>query len=279
MPVSPLIDFDTEYVASKICEFIRTKVRDRGAVIGLSGGIDSSVAVTLSVRALGKEKVLALVMPDSSATPSEDTEDARELAMRLGIRCRTIDITKVSENLTEIASAGCEKKDRIAEGNVRARVRMTTLYYIANSEWGMVVGSGDRSELLIGYFTKYGDGGVDLLPLGCLYKTQVRELARNLGLPQKIIQKKSSPRLWRGQTAEGEIGISYKEIDAILYRIVDLRMKKDEIVRELGPGSAVNIEKITDMIRDSAHKRRGPQIPKLSEIMASKKPSVKGGSD
>ncbi|MDH7555548.1 MAG: NAD+ synthase [Candidatus Methanosuratincola sp.] len=262
MSAGCLTDFDAEYAASRICEFIRRSVGQRRAVIGLSGGIDSAVAATLSARILGREKVLALVMPDSAATPSEDVNDAVALAESLGIGYRTIDITQASKTVTDVASAGCERKDKVAEGNVRARLRMTILYYVANSENRIVIGSGDRSELMIGYFTKYGDGGVDLLPLGCLYKTQVRELARHLGIPQRIIMKESSPRLWKGQTAESELGISYEDIDMILYRLYDLRMKKEEVVRDLGQDYAAKVERVARMVRESAHKRRVPPAPK-----------------
>lgn len=264
MSVVRIADFDAESVASRICEFIRRKVGQRRAVVGLSGGIDSAVAATLSARGLGREKVLALVMPDSAATPNEDVNDAIALAESLGIGYRTIDITKASETVTELASAGCERKDKVAEGNVRARLRMTILYYVANSEGRIVIGSGDRSELMIGYFTKYGDGGVDLLPLGCLYKTQVRELAKHLGIPQRIIMKESSPRLWKGQTAESELGISYEEIDMILYRLCDLKMRKEEVVEDLGPNYAAKVERVARMVRESAHKRRAPPAPKVS---------------
>jgi len=263
MPEVCLTDFDAEFVASKISEFIRRRAGGRRAVVGLSGGIDSAVAAALSARGLGKEKVLALLMPDSAATPKEDVNDATALAESLGIPYRKIDITDASKAVSDLASAGCERKDIVAEGNVRARLRMTILYYVANSEGRIVIGSGDRSELMIGYFTKYGDGGVDLLPLGCLYKTQVRELARHLGIPQMIIMKESSPRLWKGQTAESELGISYEEIDTILYRLYDLRMKKEEIVEDLGPDYAAKVERVRRMVRESAHKRRVPPVPKV----------------
>lgn len=263
MSAGCLTYFDAKLAAIRICEFIRGKVGQRRAVVGLSGGIDSAVAATLSVRGLGREKVLALVMPDSAATPKEDVNDAIGLAESLGIDYRAIDITQASKAITELASAACERKDKVAEGNVRARLRMTILYYIANSEGRIVIGSGDRSELMIGYFTKYGDGGVDLLPLGRIYKTQVRELAKHLGIPQRIIRKESSPRLWEGQTAESELGISYEDLDMILYRLFDLRMRKDEIVRELGPNYAAKVEMVVRMVRESAHKRRVPSAPKI----------------
>ncbi|RWX73836.1 MAG: NAD synthetase [Candidatus Methanosuratincola subterraneus] len=256
--------FDAELVASKICDFIRARVGGRGAVVGLSGGIDSAVTAALSARGLGREKVLGLVMPDSAATPDEDVKDAKAMAESIGIRYRTIDITQASKLITELASAGCEFKDKVAEGNVRARLRMTILYYVANSEGRIVIGSGDKSELMIGYFTKYGDGGVDLLPLGCLYKTQVRELARHLGIPRKIVEKESSPRLWKGQTAESELGISYEDIDLILYRFLDLRMSKEDVARDLGPNYAAKVEKVVRMVRESAHKRRMPPVPKIT---------------
>lgn len=263
MPTDGLMAFDKVATASKICNFIRRRAGRRLAVIGLSGGIDSAVTAELTVRALGKERVLAVVMPDWSATPREDADDAISLAEEMKVRCKVVDITDVSRSLVELASAGEIKRDQVAEGNVRARLRMTILYYFANSQGGIVVGSGDRSELLIGYFTKYGDGGVDLLPLGCLYKTQVRELARWLGIPRRIIEKRSSPRLWQGQTAEGELGLSYEEIDNILFRLIDLKMSGDEIAREMGSEYAKKAEIVARMVRESAHKRRMPPIPNI----------------
>ena len=276
MSLGCLTDFDAEFVASKISDFIRSKVGGRRAVVGLSGGIDSAVTATLSVRGLGREKVLALVMPDSAATPDEDVKDAKAMAESLGIRYRTIDITQASKIITELASAGCESKDKVAEGNVRARLRMIILYYIANSEGRIVIGSGDRSELMIGYFTKYGDGGVDLLPLGCLYKTQVRELAKHLGIPRKIIDKESSPRLWEGQTAVSELGISYEDVDLILYRLLDLRMRRDELARDLGPGYTAKVEKVAWLVRESAHKRRIPPVPKFTLLQPVRSGMISG---
>ncbi|MDI9643943.1 MAG: NAD+ synthase [Candidatus Verstraetearchaeota archaeon] len=252
---------DCELLASEICRFIRRKVGGRRAVLGLSGGIDSAVTAKLAVKALGSERVLALIMPDLASTPLEDVTDARTLADEIGIGYRVIDITGVAKSLVDLVSGTDVRRDKVAEGNTRARLRMTIMYYIANSENRIVIGSGDRSELLIGYFTKYGDGGVDLLPLGCLYKTQVRELARWIGIPQRIVEKESSPRLWPGQTAEGELGLSYEEIDRILFELIDLKKGVKEAIRDLGEEYAEKVTRVAWMIRRSAHKRRTPPVP------------------
>ena len=140
---------------------------------------------------------------------------------------------------------------------------MCTLYYYANHYNLIVCGTSDKSELLIGYFTKYGDGGVDILPLGDVYKTQVRKLAKALGIPEKIIRKPSSPRLWPGQLAEEELGLRYEEIDAILYHYVDLKYSIDDIIKKL-PISRDKILRVLNMMKSTEHKRKLPPYPKIS---------------
>jgi len=257
-PLKKLTSLNFEQIARSIEEFIERKVSEAGAsgvVLGLSGGLDSSTAAYLAVRALGKDSVLGLLLPDSRITPTIDVEDAKVVAAALGIETIYIDISSIHRAYMEYL-----KPHRLAEGNLRARIRMCILYYYANSLNRLVLGTGDRSEALIGYFTKYGDGGADIQPLAGLYKTQVRALAAYLGVPKQIVTKRSSPRLWAGQEAEEELGLSYEDIDRILYYVFDLKMNVDEVYRSLClPLDKVRF--ILDRHRATEHKRQQPPSP------------------
>ena len=182
-----------------------------GVIFGLSGGIDSGVIAYLSAKSM-KEKTLALIMPDSKISPKEETEDAIKIVDTLGINYKLIDINSIHREYYNVL----EPND-LALGNLRARIRKNLLYYYANSKNLLVLGSSDKSEFNIGYFTKFGDGAADLLPIVSLYKTQIRQIAKELGLPNNIITKKSSPNLWPNHVAESEIGATYDEIDCILH--------------------------------------------------------------
>ncbi|HPC27630.1 MAG TPA: NAD+ synthase [Candidatus Methanomethylicus sp.] len=258
--VAAVPSINCDEVERKIIRFLKREAGHRGVVLGLSGGIDSATVAALSVEALGKQKVLALIMPEDGSTPREDSDDAISYAEELGISYRIVNITNATRCVISSVASG---ENRVAEGNIKARIRMLTLYYFANSECRIVVGSGDRSELLIGYFTKYGDGGADVLPIGGLYKTQVRQLAKSIGIPSRIISKKSSPCLWDGQTAEGELGIDYDQLDIILHMLVDRKMKREEIADQLGEGGDALVDKIKERIDNNAHKLRTPPIPKI----------------
>ena len=188
----PKLNYDS--VIKEIVDFIKKTVEDSGAsgvVIGLSGGVDSSLTAVLCKRALSRDRVLAVLMP-TVFTPRQDVEDALYLAEELGIRAEEVNIDGISKAFfTEL---GCDEKNpkhRIPMANIRARIRMVILYFYANLNNYLVAGTGDKSERLIGYFTKYGDGGVDFMPIGHLYKTHVRELARFLGVPEHIAYKLS----------------------------------------------------------------------------------------
>ncbi len=261
-----ILKLDYERVARAIEGFIREYVESagvKGVVVGLSGGVDSTVTAYLTVRALGAERVLGLVMPDSDVTPREDVEDAVMVARSLGIRYKVIDIKPVVS--AYVTSAGVEP-DRKSKGNLRARIRMSLLYLHANMEGLLVAGTGDRSEILLGYFTKYGDGGVDFLPIGCLYKTQVRALARHLGVPERIASKPSSPRLWPGQLAEDELGLKYEEADLILYALFDLKMGPEEAAEATGLGMD-KVRRVLELYESSRHKRAMPPSPDPAEVV------------
>lgn len=259
-----LLDIDLPAVSPKLKSFIREEVKKvgvEGVVVGLSGGVDSSTVTYLCAEALGPENVLGFIMPDPKVTPHGDIQDAKLVAEKLGIDYKIVDIASIYDSVAK-SHPLFNPQVQVANGNLRARIRMVLLYYTSNMLNRLVVGSGDKSELLIGYYTKYGDGGVDILPIGDLYKTQVRALASHLGVPAHIASKPSSPRLWTGQLAEEELGIKYDTIDPILHGLVDLKMSREEVAKELGvPLDAVN--KVQDMIKRTEHKRQLPPIAKI----------------
>ncbi len=186
-------------------------------VIGLSGGIDSAVTAALCAKALGKERMIGLGLPCGSI--SQDLEDAKLIAKLLEISFEILDITSVYDTFLDIMDSET-RKDKMAIANLKPRIRMMALYFVGQSSGNsLVAGTSNRSELAIGYFTKYGDGATDFEPIASLYKQEVRKMARVLNIPEKIIIKAPSAGLWPGQTDEGEIGLSYDIIDEILYRI------------------------------------------------------------
>jgi len=253
-------DLDLSTARKTIVSFIKRKVEESqtdGAVIGLSGGIDSSVTAYLSVEALGSRRVLGLIMPDLRATPDEDVKDAKLVASELCIETKEIDVAPIHKSYLKSL-----EPNRLAEGNLRARIRMSLLYYHANEMNRLVMGTGDRSELLLGYFTKYGDGGVDLLPIADLYKTEVRRLGEVLGINRRIVAKQSSPRLWPGHIAESEIGMSYETID----RLFKLRFEEGMDVADIASKmkqSPAKLDAILAKYQASEHKRQMPEICKL----------------
>jgi len=204
--------FQSNLVARKAESFISGYFRSakrKKAVIGISGGLDSALAAALCVRALGAKNVIGVLLP-SASTPNIDIFDAQLLSKKLKLSSRTIPIEGVLRSFSPIFAS------RLSRANFSARMRMAILYSIAQEENGLVVGTGDKSEFLLGYFTKYGDGAATLFLLGGTYKPAVRALAEHLGIPREIIKKPSSPALWSGQTAEGELGFSYAVADKIL---------------------------------------------------------------
>jgi len=238
---------DSAKLADKLVSWIKEKVAaagSKGVVLGLSGGLDSSVAAVLSQRAF-PQSTLAVIMPCHSS--QQDIEHARMVAEKFSIPTRTIVLNAAFDALLKVLPEESKSPDvsRLAKANIKARLRMLTLYYFANQLKYLVVGSGNRDELAVGYFTKYGDGGVDILPLGNLLKGEVKELARFLGIPQPIIDKPPSPGLWEGQTDEGELGFSYDELDRYL--------ANGEVPAELK-------KRLESMIAASEHKRQPPPV-------------------
>jgi NAD+ synthase len=242
---------ETAQLADKLTAWIREKVTAAGcpgAILGMSGGIDSSVVAVLCQRAF-PENTLGLMLPCYSNP--EDEAHARLVATRFGIPAQTVVLDSVYDSLLKLLPApGSEATGKMAQANLKVRLRMTTLYYFANLKHYMVVGSSNRSELAVGYFTKYGDGGVDIMPLGILVKKEVRQLARHLGIPQVIIDKAPTAGLWPGQTDEGEMGITYDELDRYL---------------TTGKAPSRVISRIEGLAAAADHKRSLPPLPELDE--------------
>ena len=258
------IEYDkaSEIISGFIMEAVEN-AKANGIVLGLSGGIDSSVTYMLAVKALGPSRVHVLVLPDTRTTPEEDVRDALELANKFGSKTYLIRIDNIVDSYSILPFF--DINDKIPTGNLRARIRMSILYYYANKKGLLVLGTGDRSELFLGYYTKYGDGGVDALPIGSLLKTQVRKMGEYLGVPEKIIIKPSSPRLWPGHMAEEELGLKYEEIDLVIYALLDRNIPLEKIPEETGVLPS-KVEKIIRMHRSTRHKRKTPPIARLPWI-------------
>ncbi|MBL7151683.1 MAG: NAD+ synthase [Candidatus Omnitrophica bacterium] len=232
----------------KIVLWVKDELKRSGAkgiVLGLSGGVDSAVVAALAKEAAGRKNLLALILPCHSH--SRDVKDALMVAKRLKIKVRQLDLTPLYEQLIKILP----KAKGLAVYNLKPRLRMTVLYYFANKLNYLVCGTGNKSEFLVGYFTKHGDGATDILPIGDLFKKEVRVLARELGIPKEIIDKPPSAGLWAGQTDENELGITYDELDGILKRTEGKR-------RQSAPPDKVN--KVKRLVKGSEHKRQGPRI-------------------
>lgn len=259
-----LVRVDYAAIERAIVDHLRRYLEAAGAscyVLGLSGGVDSSTVTALAARAVGPERVIALVMPDSTSTPRGDLEDAERIAKALGVKFA---VSPIDDLLSAAARSlpFFDPHDRAALGNVKARLRMVMLYYAANRLGGLVLGSSDRSEILLGYFTKYGDGAADLLPIGDLYKTQVRRLARHLGIPESVAFKPSSPRLWPGQMAEAELGFTYEVADQVLYAVFDLGYSVEEAAKAVDAPLPL-VKRIVERVKSTEHKRRPPPVVDL----------------
>ncbi|MGE5593497.1 MAG: NAD+ synthase [Betaproteobacteria bacterium] len=262
----PGLELDLDEVQDALVEFVRAQVARAGyrrVVINLSGGLDSSVVVYLCVRALGRENVFAAMLPYRTSDPASLT-DAKEVADILGIEYCVMDITDpVDAYFAALPPEAGPEADKLRRGNRIARERMAAIYDLSAVKRGLVVGTSNKTELLLGYGTLHGDLAFAFDPIGDLYKTQVRALARHLGVPPRIIAKPPSADLWSGQTDEGELGFAYDDVDKLLYLMIDERKKKPELVA-MGFRPEF-VDTVRKRVRATRFKAR---MPVLARIMA-----------
>lgn len=244
-----------------LTNFIANEIRRVGmenAVVGLSGGVDSSLVAYLAAEALGPEHVVGLIMPYKSSS-SESSADAQLVADALGIRVRRVDITPFADAYLDNCAADASQLRR---GNVLARMRMICLFDRSADENALVLGTSNKTELLLGYGTIYGDLACGINPLGDLYKTQVKEMAAQMGVPERIIRKAPSADLWPDQTDEDDLGFTYDEVDRLLYLLVDMRYDRKTLLEEdFAPDF---VDHVYGIIQRTQYKRRPPLIAKLS---------------
>jgi len=231
-----------------------------GIVIGLSGGVDSCTVAALASQAIGGDKIIGLILPEEETCNNTDINDAKIVADKFNIKVEKQDLSKVLSSFYNNLSI-FDHRDKVSKGNIKARTRMIYLYYYANKFNRIVCGTSDKSETMIGYFTKWGDGAADISPIRELYKTQVQKLALYLGIPKKIALKPPSPSLWLNQSAESELGIKYEILDLILYGLEQL-MTIEEIVNNLNIKKSI-ILKIRDRWLSTEHKRQLPLTTKI----------------
>jgi NAD+ synthase len=255
---------ELETVREEIVSFIEDTVDAagaEGAVLGMSGGIDSTLTAYLAVEALGEEGLHGLTMP-ARVSDDELMSDAEAVAESLGIPYDLIEIEPIAEQFDEAFPEGVE--DKTAAGNVRVRTRAVLNYYVANTENRIVLGTGNRSEAMTGYFTKYGDQAVDCNPIGDLYNQQVRQLAAHVGVPHELVMQTPTAEMWEGQTDEQEMGLNYDHLDAVLALHVDGPLSKAATVRHVDGVTEDDVERVVELVEGSAHKRSMPPAPGLS---------------
>jgi len=258
-----VLKIDLRQTEQRLIDFIRTyvkKTQAKGLVVGLSGGIDSSTVAALSAKAIGGNKVLGICLPERETWNEQDIQGAKDIGGLFTMQFRLVDITSTIETIRKTIP-DYDSEQRVPDGNIKARSRMVILYYYANSLQRLVVGSGDKSEIMLGYFTKWGDYCADLAPLTDLFKTQVQALASHLGIPKEIVAKAPTPALWPGQLAEGELGLKYELLDLILYGLEHF-MLPEEISRQLNL-PLESVARIEERWLRSEHKRRPPLSMKI----------------
>ncbi|WP_266078848.1 NAD+ synthase [Haladaptatus caseinilyticus] len=251
------LDAHREHITDFIDEQISAAGAD-SAVLGLSGGIDSTLTAYLAVEALGKENLHGLVMP-GAVSREDNMSDAEWVANELEI---PYDVFEINPIVDEFLNAYTEAEgDQMAVGNARARTRAVLNYLVANHQGALVLGTGNRTEALVGYFTKYGDGAVDCNPIGNLYKQQVRQLAKHVGVPDELAEKEATAGLWAGQTDEEELGIDYDTLDAVLALHVDGPVSASATARQVDGVTEDDVARIESMFARSKHKRAAPPSP------------------
>jgi NAD+ synthase len=258
-----ILEMDFGEVQKRICLFIKEYVENtkaEGIVLGLSGGIDSATAATLASLAVGGENVLALLLPEKETNKQKDLDDANAIADQFHFQTQLCDITAALNGIYKSIPV-YDHTNRLCRGNIKARTRMIFLYYYANSQNRIVCGTSDKSETMMGYFTKWGDVAADITPNIDLYKSQVRKLALHLGIPKELAMKPATPALWPEQLAESELEIKYETLDLILYGL-ERFMNTEEIAGQLDIEQGI-VDRIKIRWLANEHKRRFPLAPKL----------------
>jgi NAD+ synthase len=258
-----LLELDFSETKTRICRFIKEYVENAGAkgiVLGLSGGIDSATIGALSSLAIGGENVLGLMLPENENFDQKDVDDAKVVAEQFHLETQVCDMSNALNGIYGTIPV-FDQSDKLCKGNIKARTRMIYLYYYANKQSRIVCGSSDKSETLMGYFTKWGDAAADIAPIMDLYKTQVRKLAITLGISKELAQKPSTPALWPNQLAESELGIKYEKLDLILLGL-ERFMSPEQVAEELCIEKAL-VDKVKSRWLANEHKRRMPLAPKI----------------
>ncbi|HUT17149.1 MAG TPA: NAD+ synthase [Acidobacteriota bacterium] len=264
MKLTPsLFEIDFSEIQNRICRFIKEYVENVGAkgiVLGLSGGIDSATIAALSSLAIGGENILGLMLPENENFNQKDVDDAKVVAEQFHLETQ---VCNMSDALNGIYGAIplFDQSDKLCKGNVKARTRMIYLYYYANKQSRIVCGSSDKSETMMGYFTKWGDAAADIAPIMDLYKTQVRKLAIYLGIQKELAQKPSTPGLWPNQLADSELGIKYETLDLMLFGL-ERFMTTEEVAEQLNIDKVL-VDKVKSRWLANEHKRRMPIAPKI----------------
>ena len=258
-----VLEMDLPEIEKRIRRFIKEYVENAGAdgiVLGLSGGVDSGIVAALSSLSIGGDRVIGLMLPEKETYDSKDIDDAKIVAEKFDLKTQICDITPVLESFYKTIPI-FDQADKLCKGNIKARARMIYLYYYANKLNKIVCGSSDKSETMMGYFTKWGDVAADIAPIMDLYKTQVRKLAKHIGIPPELAEKPSTPALWPDQLAETELGIKYETLDLVLYGL-ERFMTPEEIAEQVSVEKAL-VEKIKARWLSVEHKRRLPLTPKI----------------
>lgn len=254
---------DTSIARQIISEFLRGHLHQTGferLVLGLSGGLDSALVAFLAAEAIGVDKLMCVLMPYRTSSPASQA-DAEEVVRRLGCQSQLIDITPIVDGYLE-GSIGGEDVSPARRGNFAARARMAVLYDRSVPWQGLVVGTGNKSEALLGYTTIFGDNAAALMPIGDLYKSQVRQLSADMGVPERILHKAPSADLWPDQTDENELGMKYADMDRLLYWMIDRRRSREQLLAKGFEAAA--IERVERMVAASEYKRQMPPVAKLT---------------
>jgi NAD+ synthase len=258
-----VLDIDFSETQTRICRFIKEYVENacaKGIVIGLSGGVDSAITAALASKAIGGNNVLALLMPEKETRSQKDIDDAKTIAEQFQLQTQLCDLSDVLEAFYR-GIPPFDSNDMICKGNIKARTRMIYLYYYANKQNRIVCGTSDKSETMMGYFTKWGDAAADIAPIIDLYKTQVRKMAIHLGIPKYIALRPSTPSLWPHQLAESELEIKYEPLDLILFGL-ERFMEPRDIAEQLDIEVAI-VDRVKDRWLALEHKRRLPLAAKI----------------